>query len=191
MGHARTECDDLIVDAILVNGTVGSGKTTLLDVLGDVVAAPHAAIDLDQLRRINRWISGDPFHHTLTVENLAALAANYRRAGAERFVLAGVVESRETVTEYAEALGVPEIFVCRLVVHPDVGRQRLRERMVFDPEGLAWHLTRHGELAGILERTALDDLVLDSSEASPLQLAHAILQHVGWDEIEQPGSGPS
>jgi hypothetical protein len=132
-----------------------------------------------------------PFHHGLTVENLASLAANYRRAGAERFLLAGVVESRETVADYAEALGVAEIFVCRLVINPDVGRQRLNDRMVFDPDGLAWHLNRHGELAGILERTALDDLVLDSSEASPLELAHAILQKVGWDAIEQPGSDPS
>ena len=179
------------MDAILVNGTVGSGKTTLLDVLADLVAAPHAAIDIDQLRRFNRSTSADPFHHALTVENLAALATNYRRAGAERFVLAGVVESRETVAEYAEAIGVADIFVCRLVVHPDVGRKRLHDRMVFDPDGLAWHLNRHGELAGILERTALDDLVLDSTEASPLLLAQTLLRRVGWDAIDQPGSGPS
>lgn len=179
------------MDAILVNGTVGSGKSTVLDALDDMVAAPHAAIDLDQLRRFSQWNSADPFHHALTVENLAALAANYRRAGAERFVLGGVVEARETVAEYAEALGVADVFVCRLVVDPAVGRQRLQNRMAFDPDGLAWHLNRHGELAGILERAALDDLVLDSSVASPIELAHAILQQVGWDAIEQPRPGPS
>lgn len=54
---------------------------------------PYAAIDLDWLR--NTWPAppDDPFNTALELENLAAVAANFRRAGVRFLVLAGVLDA--------------------------------------------------------------------------------------------------
>jgi len=103
---------------LFVNGTVGAGKTTTANEIGTRLQRrriPHAIIDLDSLR--NAWPSppDDRFNLELELQNLAAVATNFRDAGAEILLVAGVLEDAAVRARYEAALGVP-ITVCRLVV---------------------------------------------------------------------------
>ena len=166
------------MDSIFVNGTVGVGKTTLADAISELETGPHAVIDLDAIRRLYPGPAEDPFRHELELDNLAAMAVNYRRHGASRFILAGVIEEPEEVERYVAALRSTGMFVCRLVARPEVLDARIRRRHSDDSAGMRWHLERAGELADILEVAALDDLVLDSSDLTPADLAAAVLSAV-------------
>ncbi|WP_226899784.1 AAA family ATPase [Nonomuraea phyllanthi] len=153
--------------ALLITGTVGVGKTSVADAAGDVLAdegVPNAVIDLDWLRR--SWPSppGDPFNGGLALRNLRAVAANFLASGAERLVLAGVIEDRGERARYEEALGVP-LTVCRVRLPLAETRRRLRGRHVLDPEGLDWHLARAGELAAILDTAKVEDFSVDGTSA--------------------------
>lgn len=172
------------MDTLFVNGTVGSGKSTLIDALSAIETVAHAVIDLDEIRRMSPSPTGDRFNHELELENLRSIVANYRRAGAERFFLAGVIEDPDEIGRYIDALGSGGLFICRLVARPDVLEARLRRRHADDPDALRWHRARVGELAAILDDAALDDLVLDSSELSAPDLARVVRRAVGWDRGE-------
>ncbi|MCU1583065.1 MAG: hypothetical protein QOD27_1196 [Microbacteriaceae bacterium] len=172
--------DDGQVDSVFVNGTVGVGKTTLATELSAIEEVPHAVVDLDEIRRLNPPSASDRFNHELELQNLRSLAANFRRAGAQRFIVAGVIEERSEIRRYVDALGSTGMFVCRLVASPDVVADRLSRRHDGDPEGLEWHLARAGELTKILDGSALDDLVVDSSETSVVELARAVRRAAGW-----------
>jgi chloramphenicol 3-O-phosphotransferase len=168
------------VDSIFLNGTVGAGKTTVAAALSAIESRTHAVVDLDEIRRLSTSPASDRFNHELELQNLRCLAANYRQAGAERFILAGVIEERAEIARYIDALGTTGIFICRLVARPDVLSDRLERRHEDDPAGLIWHLGRVTELAQILDAAAFDDLVLDSSAAAPAELARTVRRAAGW-----------
>ena len=168
------------MDSIFVNGTVGVGKSTLAAALSAIESTKHAVIDLDEINRLSPSPESDRFNHELELQNLRSLAANVRRAGAQRFILAGVIEERAEIGRYIDALGSDGMFVCRLVATPGVLKARLAHRHEGDAEGLQWHLARVGELAKILEGAAMDDLVLDSSETSVAELARTVRRAAGW-----------
>ncbi len=165
-----------------MNGTVGSGKSTLIGALSAVETVPHAVIDLDEIRRMSPAPTDDRFNHELELENLGSVVANYRRAGAQRFLIAGVIEDPAEVRRYVDALGSSGMFICRLVARPDILESRLRHRHAGDPDAVQWHLSRAGELAAILGDVALDDLVLDSSDLPAAELALTVRRAAGWDQ---------
>jgi len=168
--------------SIFLNGTVGVGKTTAAAALGTLLSdrqIPHAVVDLDETRRMWPSPPSDRFHHGLSMRNLAALTANYREAGAQRFVLAGVVESRDHVTAVEEAIG-GAITVVRLVAPGDVVDARLRRRHEDDVDGLTWSLDRRGELHTILDAADIDDFVVISDGRRPAALAEEVLARLGW-----------
>lgn len=172
-----------MVDAVFINGTVGVGKTSAgkaLSALQADAGQPHAFIDVDTVRRM--WPSpvDDRFQHELELENIRDLAANYRKAGARQLILAGVIEDPLEIPRYTTALGVNQLFVCRLTADASVIDERLAIRHVNDPVGLEWHLNRNRELAAILERAAVDDLVVDSTILTPTQIAMAIKVAANW-----------
>jgi hypothetical protein len=53
-------------------------------------------------------------------------------------------------------------------------------RHVNHPAGLKWHRDRNRELAAILGRAALDDLVVDSTILTPTQIAMVIKVAASW-----------
>jgi len=168
------------MDTVFLNGTVGAGKSTLADAIGAAEPSPNAVIDLDELRRLSTSTRSDPFNHELELRNLRGVAANYRDAGARRFVLAGVIEDPAEVERYLDALDSTAMLLCRLIAPPEVLDARLRQRHRDDPAGLAWHLARVGELGAILDRFDRHDLVLDTSRASPAEHAATIRAAAGW-----------
>jgi len=93
-----------LVDSVFLNGTVGVGKTTLAAALSAIESETHAVLDLDEIRRLYPSPATDRFNHELELENLRDLAANFRRAGARRLILAGVIEERVEIARYVDAL---------------------------------------------------------------------------------------
>ena len=161
--------------ALLITGPIGVGKTTVAEAVGDVLAAasvPHAVIDLDGLRRSWPSPADDPFNLGLELRNLKAVPRNHRDAGAERLVLAGVVESRLDRSRYAEVLGV-DLLVCRLIADLAVIRERLVARHRAD-SGLAWHVNRAGELAEIFTSAGIEDFTI-AADRPPSDVAEAVL----------------
>jgi chloramphenicol 3-O-phosphotransferase len=170
-----------VIDSIFVNGTVGSGKTTLAHAVSALeTSVSHAVIDLDEIRLLRPAPAADPFTHEIELRNLLSIVANYREAGAERFILAGVLENEAEVGRYLEALDSDRMFICRLTASLEVVRARLARRHERDPIGLAWHLDRAAELARILAANTFDDLVLDSTGGEPSRLAADLRMAAGW-----------
>ncbi|WP_431837305.1 adenylyl-sulfate kinase [Cellulomonas sp. Y8] len=169
--------------ALLLTGTVGAGKSTTAHHVGELLAergVPHAVVDLDELRRSWPAPPGDPFQQDLELENLRAVAAVYRRRGASRLVLAGVLEDRASRAAYEDAVGVP-LTVCRLRLPVPAVRDRLDARHAGYPSVLAWHRHRAGELHAILEGARVEDAVVDVDGLAPAEVAAAVLRAVGWE----------
>jgi adenylylsulfate kinase len=101
-----------------LTGVYGSGKSSvameiayLLDRLGE----PHALLDLDFLSWAGTGTDDRAEEFGLMLENLAAVAANYRKVGIRLFVLAYFVRSPAEVAGVRMALGLP-LRVARLTV---------------------------------------------------------------------------
>ncbi len=167
--------------ALFLNGTVGAGKTTTADAIGTLLQerrTSYAVIDLDALRRVWPSPPDDPFFQRLELANLAAVAANARDAGAERLLLAGVMETPADRERYAEAVGV-SLTVCRLVVPLPRVRSRLLARHP-DGEERDWHLARAGQLDAILAAARVDDVTVTVDDEPLDAVAGAVLRAVGW-----------
>lgn len=171
---------------LFLNGTVGVGKTTVADAVGALLAErgiPHAVIDLDALRR--GWPSpeGDRFNNAIELTNLRSVAANYRAAGAQVLVLAGVLEEAAAIDDYRDALGGVTPTIIRLTVDPREGERRLRARHRADGDRagdeLSWHLARHGELDGVLDAAAIPGPVIDTTARDARAIALEVLQTAG------------
>lgn len=165
---------------LIVTGPVGVGKTTVASAIADLLDAsdiPCALVDMDALRACFPRPAEDPFHTALGYRNLAALWRNFRAAGAERLVLADVVESRDLLP-YRQAVPEAEITVVRLTASRATIARRLRGRE--DGEALAWHLARAEELTSVMERAGIGDVVIDADRTTPSELATGILRRIGW-----------
>ncbi|MFF5263839.1 hypothetical protein ACFY4C_33350 [Actinomadura viridis] len=101
------------------------------------------------------------------------------RAVGRGLVLAGVLESDDDRRRCADALSIP-LDVCRLHVDLPVIHQRLTRRHHDDDPDLQWHLARSGELAAILERSRVEDTVVDGTLSSLSATARAVLNSVSW-----------
>lgn len=112
--------------ALLVTGTFGTGKSTLIEELAELVeerGLPYAAVDLDWLS----WTNTDDTDHGMgpvATENLAAVVANYRRAGVRFFLLARAVRDAVDVERIRAAVGVP-LTVIRLTLPIEEIERRL------------------------------------------------------------------
>ena len=167
--------------ALLLNGTVGAGKSTLAEALGrllDTHGIANARLDIDDVRRKWPAPSGDPFNTALAIQNLTALSTNFVRAGIDRLILAGVMETASERDSYSTAVGMP-LVTCRLHVGADQLRKRLSLRHT-DEEELRWHLARAPELDRILDQARLDDYSVDTSETTVAEGALQVAELVGW-----------
>ena len=94
-------------------------------------------------------------------------------------VLAGVAETRADREGIEAAVGEP-VLLCRLRVEPAVLQARLVDRHQHDPEGLRWHLDRAPEPDRILDAAALEDVAVDATNASVVEVARDVLATTGW-----------
>ncbi len=146
---------------LIISGSMGSGKTTVLSEVSDLLAeanVAHAAIDLDWLSKMHP--SRGQHGERLMFANLAAVWPLYAAAGAERLVVARVVEDRSELHQYREAVLGPEPVVCRLEASLETMQERLRAREpgMFQAQGVA----RSAELADILRLALAEDFTVDN-----------------------------
>jgi dephospho-CoA kinase len=168
------------VPVLVISGSMGSGKTTVLSEASDLLSEAqiaHAAIDLD-------WLSvGYPtqedYGQALINANLTAIWPNYVTAGAQRLLIARVVEDRSELQGYKHAVSGAEIVVCCLSA-PIVtmqGRLRIREPGMFQAQAIA----RCAELAHILERSGAEDFIVDNSNGRLItEVAREVLSRADW-----------
>jgi len=113
-------------EGVLLTGVYGSGKSSVAQEIAYLLeqrGEPYALLDLDYLSWAGDGTSDRASEFSLMLENLAAVAANYRRAGIRRFVLAYFVRSPGEVQGVREALGLP-LRVARLTVRlPEIDRR--------------------------------------------------------------------
>ena len=114
------------VDGVLITGVYGSGKSSVAQEIAyllEQAGEPYALLDLDYLSWAGDATSDRASEFGLMLENLAAVAANYRRAGIRLFVLAYFVRTPGEVQGVREALGLP-LRVARLTVRlPEIERR--------------------------------------------------------------------
>ena len=83
----------------------------------------HALLDLDYLSWAGTGTGGHAGEFGLLLQNLAAVAVNYRRAGIRLFVLAYFARSPSEVAGVRKALGLPLRVVRLEVPLPDIERR--------------------------------------------------------------------
>ncbi len=168
------------IPLLIISGSVGSGKSTVLWEASDLLKESkihHAALDLDALAQM--YPPQGQHGVDLSFQNLAAVWPIYRTAGAERLLIARVVETRSELSRYAEAIPGAEITVCRLTAPVEQMQERLRVR---EPGmNQAWSLARAPELADILEKAEIEDLSIENGDdRSVTEVARQMLSSAGW-----------
>ena len=120
-----------------------------------------------------------PFGQRLIFANLTSVWPNYLAAGAERLIVARVVEDRAELAHYRAAVPGAQPIVCRLTAPLALMHERLRIRepgMILEQA-----LERASELDGILEQTGVEDFVVDNGPGRPVgDVAGEVLSRAGW-----------
>ena len=170
----------MTVPTLLITGTCGVGKSTIAAEANEALAdagVANAAIDLDALTWL--WPSSSAYNSDLMFENLGALWPNYRAHGAERLVLARVLEDRSELERYRAVVPGAELVVCRLVAPQDLRVERIRTRMPAGPSR-DWHERRTVELEESFQRSGVEDFAVTNDHRSPREVAMEVLDHAGW-----------
>lgn len=176
------------IPVLMLSGTVGVGKSTVLVDIHEILTSarvPHACIDRDALAY--SWPVYGAFNQTTAIENIATVWQNFRRVGAERLVIAGVVETPADVDAYRRAIPGARITICQLRA-PEVERHaRLAAREV--DASLAWHLRRTVELQQILDSAPVHEFSVENHARSSRDAACEVLSRVNWLVAAPPAEG--
>lgn len=171
------------VPVMIITGPVGVGKTTVASMVSELLeqsSVPHACVDIDALCRHYPPDPGDRFSTRLAMKNLAAIWPNFQAYGATSLVVAAVIETRDDLDRYREAIPGAAIFVVRLRASLETLAQRVRQRE--QGAGLEWHLARAPELAAIMDHNNVEDLLIETDGKTVVQIAREILAGSGWPE---------
>lgn len=166
---------------LVITGPVGAGKTAVAGALADLLTeagGAHAVVDQDWLRSCFPRPADDPFHAALGLRNLAAVWANFRAAGAERLIVADVVETREQRAGYEAAAPGAQLAVVRLHAALPTLLKRLASRET--GAGLVWHQQRAVELTEIMDRNRVEDLLVETDGKSVMEVAREVATRIGW-----------
>ena len=113
-------------EGVLITGVYGSGKSSVAEEIAYLLeqrGEPYALLDLDYLSWAGMGTDDRAAEFGLMLQNLAAVAANYRQAGIRLFVLAYFVRSAHEVQSVRDALRVPLRVVRLIVPLPDIERR--------------------------------------------------------------------
>jgi adenylylsulfate kinase len=164
---------------LAISGAVGVGKTSVLVELHDILAGgrvPHGCVERDALSY--SWPTQGRFNEVIVERNLSCVVANFLEAGAQRLLIAGVIESTADLEVYGRCVPNAAIQVCRLTADLELRRERLRGRE--KGAGLDWHLDRTAELDAILDSGRLEDFSVDNGARPLREVALEVLTRAGW-----------
>lgn len=169
------------VPVLMLTGPVGVGKSTALSEIARLLTQanmPHAAVDLAVIGRAWPAPADDPWNERVIHRNLACMWANFRVAGAERLVLARVLEARSLLRHVEAAVPGAAITVVRLRATLPVLEARIRHReQGGDP---TWFLRAAAYLVDVMEQPEIADYVVDNERGPIADVAAQALRLVGW-----------
>jgi adenylylsulfate kinase len=165
-------------EGVLLTGVYGTGKSSVAEEIAYLLeqrGEPFALLDLDFLSwgSVGAGDRADEFG--LMLQNLAAVAANYRRAGVRLFVLAYFVRSRDEVRQVRDVLGLPLRVVRLEVPLPDI-EQRLAGDVT---SGRRDDLREAAAAIATAEGTGVEDVVISNDRAIGL-VAQEVMTFLGW-----------
>jgi len=172
------------IPVLLVTGPVGVGKTSAAEAVAERLTearVPHALVDIDRISLCYPTPPDDRFNERLGNRNLASIWPNFEAAGATCLILARVVESRDDIAAYREAIPGARILVVRLRASLKTLAERVRHRE--RGSGLDWHLARAAELAPQMDRDRVEDLLIETDGRTILEIADEILERTGWPRV--------
>lgn len=126
-----------VIPVAVVTGPVGVGKSTVLREADSLLVAagiPHATVEFEDLARY--WGRGPGEQRTrpdVAYQNLAAVWANYRAAGADRLLLSFLMERLGDLDPVHAVIADARITVVRLQAPLAVIEERLRFARVDRP----------------------------------------------------------
>ena len=170
--------------ALLLTGVAGVGKSTVAAAIGGAISDTGkvvAVIDSDELAQFgpppNDGLRRHGFYDRLKCDNVAAVWANFREAGARFVVVAAGIDSVALRTQYAVSLAGCHVQVVRLVAATEIVRLRLRGRG--NQVRLIRHLDALTEQEAALDAARVDDFSV-VNERPPSEVAHTIIVRAGW-----------
>jgi energy-coupling factor transporter ATP-binding protein EcfA2 len=165
-------------EGVLLTGVYGSGKSSVAEEIAYLLEQRgdrYALLDLDYLSWAGTGAGDRASEFALLVQNLAGVAANYRRAGIRLFVLAYFVRSRDEVQRLRKALGLP-LRVVRLTV----GLPEIEHRLATDvTSGRRDDLRAATASIAAAEGTGLEDVVIHNDRPIGV-VAREVLTFLGW-----------
>jgi hypothetical protein len=166
-------------EGVLLTGVYGSGKSAVAQEIAYLLeqrAEPYALLDLDYLSWGGTGADDRAAEFGLMLQNLSAVAANYRRIGIRLFVLAYFVRSPDEVRSVREAVGLPLLRVVRLEVPlPDIER-----RLAGDvTSGRRDDLREAAASIAAAEGAGVEDVVIGNDRPIGV-VAQDVLSFLGW-----------
>jgi hypothetical protein len=165
-------------EGVLLTGVYGSGKSSVAQEIAYLLeqrGEPFALLDLDYLSWAGVGAGDRAGEFGLMLQNLAAVAANCRRAGARLFVLAYFVRSPREMRQVRDALGLP-LRVARLTVPWSGIEQRLAADVT---SGRQDDLREAAAAIATAEGTGVEDVVISNDRAIGL-VAREVMAFLGW-----------
>ncbi len=169
------------VPVLLITGPIGVDKTAAASEVSELLTGAgiaHALVDVDTLRWCYPRPPHDRFRVGLAMKNLAAVWVNFQTAGATRLVLADVLESRDHLGRYRAAIPGADIVVVRLDATVSTLIQRVQRRET--GSGLDRHIERAAELATLMERNKVEDILVRTDGRTVTEVARDVLAVANW-----------
>jgi adenylylsulfate kinase-like enzyme len=182
-GHQSSALSSSPVPVLVLTGPVGAGKSTVGSEIGRLLREASVSYAIVDLPRIgDAWPSSpdDPWNERLIHQNLACMWANFREAGASRLVICRVLEERSLLDRIREAVPGANITVVRLRVPLEVLQERLRARE--HPLRADWYLNVATYLCEKMEKSPVEDHVVDNGDRYPDEVAKEVLGRLKWLE---------
>jgi len=167
---------------LVISGSMGAGKTTVLGEASDLLCERqivHAAIDLDGLGVV---LLPDDRAKALHHQNLAAIYANCRAAGIDRFLIASAIETADERRNLQQLFADATLTICRLTASTDTMTARLRTREVgFRREE---YFRRVAILDRILTASGVEDFQIANESRNVTDVAAELLARANWIIVE-------
>jgi adenylylsulfate kinase-like enzyme len=164
-------------------GPPGIGKSTVgWEIFTQLTQAGIEAgyVDIDQLGICYPERASDPGRHRMKAQNLGAVVANYRAAGARCVIVSGVVDPGRGVP--AGLIPRAAMTVCRL----RVGRDELRQRFL-GRGGQADLLEEAQSQADAMDASDVADVCVDTSGLAAAEAARLVRERIaGWPVLTAP-----